>query len=429
MNMIKFAVWGIGQRGKGVIRKWKDKVACIVESNIAYHNTYYEDIPIIGFEDYVNLYSGYPIIITPKGAEHDIKQALNRKEIYHVICFSEYVKLMNSFGIPTDRFFGRYDKNRKIIIYGGSFLGYFLYDYLIEKGYLCKLVLQSGYLGKLAFEIDLAKWKEELVKEAQIILTLPLAEIDRIELERAGIEYEKYYEDIFSRDFYYYPQLECFKDIHCGKRCFIVATGPSLRIEDLNKLHQNKETCFGVNRVFSAFDRTEWRPDYYMVGDIDAVMKWKKEIIEIEAKEKFIADIAWQFEEKEIKGNMHTWHVFRNWAEGELPQFSDDFARGTFTGRTITYDGALQLAVYMGFSEIYLLGVDCNYQRGGKNNYFFEEKERDTIDHRENEMILAYRAAEEYAKSHGIKIYNATRGGMLEEFERVDFDSLFEEAI
>lgn len=36
-----------------------------------------------------------------------------------------------------------------------------------------------------------------------------------------------------------------------------------------------------------------------------------------------------------------------------------------------------------------------------------------------------YQAARRYAETHGIKIYNATRGGELEVFERVDFDSLF----
>ena len=44
----------------------------------------------------------------------------------------------------------------------------------------------------------------------------------------------------------------------------------------------------------------------------------------------------------------------------------------------------------------------------------------------ENEQLKAYQKAKQYAETHGIKIYNATRGGKLEVFERVDFDSLFE---
>ena len=37
----------------------------------------------------------------------------------------------------------------------------------------------------------------------------------------------------------------------------------------------------------------------------------------------------------------------------------------------------------------------------------------------------AHVAAKKYADEHDIKIYNATRGGKLEVFPRVDFDSLF----
>jgi hypothetical protein len=39
-------------------------------------------------------------------------------------------------------------------------------------------------------------------------------------------------------------------------------------------------------------------------------------------------------------------------------------------------------------------------------------------------MIEAYREAKKYADLHNIKIYNATRGGMLEVFERVDLDKV-----
>ena len=43
-----------------------------------------------------------------------------------------------------------------------------------------------------------------------------------------------------------------------------------------------------------------------------------------------------------------------------------------------------------------------------------------------DESLSAYRAAEEMSYKRGIRIYNATRGGKLETFERVDFDEIFE---
>lgn len=42
-------------------------------------------------------------------------------------------------------------------------------------------------------------------------------------------------------------------------------------------------------------------------------------------------------------------------------------------------------------------------------------------------MKRAFISAKRYADTHDIKIYNETRGGMLEVFERVDFDTLFKE--
>jgi hypothetical protein len=40
-------------------------------------------------------------------------------------------------------------------------------------------------------------------------------------------------------------------------------------------------------------------------------------------------------------------------------------------------------------------------------------------------MMNSYRRTEEYSRGHGFRIYNATRGGALEIFERADFDKLF----
>ena len=37
-------------------------------------------------------------------------------------------------------------------------------------------------------------------------------------------------------------------------------------------------------------------------------------------------------------------------------------------------------------------------------------------------IMDGYKAAKQYADLHGIRICNATRGGKLEIFERVDFD-------
>ena len=38
---------------------------------------------------------------------------------------------------------------------------------------------------------------------------------------------------------------------------------------------------------------------------------------------------------------------------------------------------------------------------------------------------MSFGAVKKYADAHGIRVFNATRGGKLDVFDRVDFDSLF----
>ena len=52
---------------------------------------------------------------------------------------------------------------------------------------------------------------------------------------------------------------------HVGERCFIVCTGPSLTVEDCNKLKQ--EYTISMNSIYKLFDKTDWRPDCYVCFD------------------------------------------------------------------------------------------------------------------------------------------------------------------
>ena len=108
----------------------------------------------------------------------------------------------------------------------------------------------------------------------------------------------------------------------------------------------------------------------------------------------------------------------------------------------------IEMAMYMGFSEIYLIGVDCTNGFVNTSNHFMdgymtsamesEEQRRarnlatgdkkltleELGQYRVDRSMAAYDKLREYADKHGIKVFNATRGGMLEAFERVDFDEL-----
>ncbi len=59
--------------------------------------------------------------------------------------------------------------------------------------------------------------------------------------------------------------LKSFKDKHKNKRAFILGNGPSLKLEDIEKL--DSEITFAANKIYLLFNETKWRPTYYFVED------------------------------------------------------------------------------------------------------------------------------------------------------------------
>ena len=241
--------------------------------------------------------------------------------------------------------------------------------------------------------------------------------------------------------------LAYLKSVHNkypGKRCFVIGNGPSLTAEDLDRL--KGEITFASNRIYKIFNQTDWRPTYFTifdeaVGKADGVIDG---INSIECEMKFVRE-----EGQYIFGKINAPICYIRSRSSrkylDKPNFSENMIERTYSIATVTYI-SLQLARHMGFSEIYLLGMDNQYaysmlrdgtivkNDGGKN--YFGDKADKLPDEKEDlpkfapatwEMDVAYNFAEKYSREHGFRIYNATRGGKLEVFERVDFDSLFDE--
>lgn len=231
--------------------------------------------------------------------------------------------------------------------------------------------------------------------------------------------------------------LAQYANLHKGQRCFIVANGPSLRSEDLDLLHERGEVTFGMNRIYKFFSQTKWRPTYYVCEDELIAQSQQTEINAIEAKEKFIPiELKW-YHNVAIDGALYFHLNYRQ--EDQFPfGFSTDIAHQIDCRGTVTFT-CMQLAAYMGFTEIYLLGVDHNYQKTidingnvvvdpNAKDYFCEGYDadiKDVVVHDMGNNTRAYVDAQKYCKATGqTTIYNATRGGKLEVFERVNFDEI-----
>ncbi len=253
------------------------------------------------------------------------------------------------------------------------------------------------------------------------------AEYDRVEAIRPGNQ----------------ERLRAIKNKYKGKRCFIIGNGPSLRASDLDKL--KNEYTFACNRIDLIFSETNWRPNFYCISDPSYFDIAKERCSHFDEIHTFLAS-DYLRESARYSTNV-TFYPF-NRMYRKIPEFSMDVSQIVYEGGTVTYV-EIQLAVYMGFSEIYLLGVDntINTKKladgrigvdhtgqhfySGNDNREIENAENAWFDLSNRERCGLYDWNDTYAtaKWHteqiGVKIFNATRGGALEVFPRVDFDKCF----
>jgi hypothetical protein len=223
-------------------------------------------------------------------------------------------------------------------------------------------------------------------------------------------------------------KLRAFKDIHKGERCFIIGNGPSLKNTDLGKL--KGEYTFGMNRFFLAFPELGFQTSYFIcVNDL------------------VIEQTAGEFNKLQIpffaSWRAHRWltpaentHFLYTTYTG--PKFAKDITGRIWEGATVTYS-TLQLAYYMGFAQVILIGVDHNFQSKGAPNttvvsqgedrdhfhpgYFGKGFKWQLPDLETSER--SYRLAKKTYEEDGREVLDATVGGKLTVFRKIPYESLF----
>lgn len=232
-----------------------------------------------------------------------------------------------------------------------------------------------------------------------------------------------------------YKRLRKFKNIHCGKRIFLIGTGSSLTDEDVLKLRN--EYTFSVNSFAKATKRIDFYPTYYMFTDGE-VMSWyggdilgQKGTIIFFPQRKGLDDRYYKILCKSDNAYEFLMKDSRNWTTftpGKPKKFSYDIEKEVIWSWSCVY-AAMQIIAYMGFSEVYLLGMDCIMHAGVKN-YMDDRDEKDVgeggylVGSAINQYIDVWKGVKEHTKMLGMKIYNATRGGELEVFQRVNLDKI-----
>lgn len=227
-------------------------------------------------------------------------------------------------------------------------------------------------------------------------------------------------------------RLAALKDIHKGKRAFIIGNGPSLKQTDLSKL--KNEITFCMNRFYLAFPELGFNATYLCVTN-DLVVEQFVDDINALPIPKFI---AWRsrrhFHPQASLASLPTF-IYTTYTG---PRFTADVRRRTWEGATVT-NLALQLAYFMGVETAILIGVDHNFtSKGDANktvvsqgddpnhfmpNYFGKGVKWQLPDLDTSEVGYVFARAA-YQKA-GRQVLDATVGGKLQVFPKVEYDSLF----
>lgn len=214
------------------------------------------------------------------------------------------------------------------------------------------------------------------------------------------------------------------KDKYKNEKAVIICNGPSLLNHNLNEL--DGLFTIGLNKINLLFDKSNFRPNLIVAVNSHVIEQnsffYKNSTIPIFLNSKSFFKFG-------FKKNIN--YLFTTDC-----LFSKNVALEVSEGYTVTYV-ALQLAYYLGFKYVTLIGCDHNFGnisipnksevRNSEDahhfdpNYFGIGMKWHTADIFESE--ISYRRAKHYYENNKMKIFNSTIGGNLDIFEKISISN------
>ena len=190
-----------------------------------------------------------------------------------------------------------------------------------------------------------------------------------------------------------------------------------------------QEHTFATNRISKIFDQTFWRPSFYIMT-ATSMDEWSYEAM----RETKIANFVWddhkfrlydQANDVSRQDNI----LYINCSEIDHCEPEDattDFFSWDIAERVSKFGTSLfaaaQIAVYMGFNPIYLIGCDLGDKHFVKDYRTEIEKEKrseHSSEYWDAGIIAAHELMSKINENTVIEFYNATVGGDLDIYQRV----------
>ena len=232
--------------------------------------------------------------------------------------------------------------------------------------------------------------------------------------------------------FRHMKKLSRFENKHLGESCFIIGNGPSLNRMDLTLL--KPQVCFGLNKIYLHPDFSQLDINYHVSVNPLVIEQSIDDFKKIECP----SFLSYRTCSHETPVGSNFYFIMTN---GGPQNFAFNPFKSMSEGGTVTYV-ALQLVYFMGFSEVYLIGVDHSFLAEGNPNEkqvmqgvdpnhfhpdYFSGKEWHLPDLAASD--IAYRLAQYYFSAAGRSIYDATVEGKLDVFEKISYESALARSI
>lgn len=259
-----------------------------------------------------------------------------------------------------------------------------------------------------------------IIDVSRIVINGTFAGINALAYIKGLIDYPRYKKFLTSNC--------AMKDKYKGKRCFILGNGPS--IKNLNIDLIKGETTFVVNGFYKSpiYDRI--KPTFHCIYDKYIFDECRDDMQRIISENKY--GTSFIFSRRAIgklSDDKNCYYVYSN----ILPTTHN--ARYDLTKNANTWLNVIPFvimcAIYMGFTEIILLGCDFSLFASRKQSHFYDQGA--SIDRQESLyqdlqghaiVCCQHSYLKKYCDSHGIKIINATPGSLLDVYPQIELERL-----
>jgi len=226
-----------------------------------------------------------------------------------------------------------------------------------------------------------------------------------------------------------YDHIDTLKNIHQGKKAFLIGNGPSVKIKDLDRIYNTEFVTFCANRIHLAYSEMKFRPNYVVSADSQVIRDFGQEIVNSNN-----GNVCLVYKKKpDISGSFFSFHLSKRLSLNFSTNIYKDV---TLSGGTLF--AAMQIAYHMGIREFYLYGVDHNFSydtrnpsdgsgdASGEGNHFISGYRggKTWFAPRYELVEEGFKKADNFLRTAGGYVVNATHGGKLEVLNRIPLDEI-----